>query len=145
MPVVIEFAWWMLEGSNAHHDIRTILATSAHEALHCFGLDHCITWECLMNSNHVEDKDECLFLSPLNLKKLVKTIKPKRFHDNNYVSRYVIDRYHALSKVLRELELESEADWANHKASLVEEAVSILPNKRAGQPIQRATKREKKV
>ncbi|CAJ1962133.1 unnamed protein product [Cylindrotheca closterium] len=110
----------------AKRNLRTLLATTAHETLHCFGLDHCITWQCLMNSHQV-DEHEFLFLSPLNLKKLVYAMLPpsdqtKQGNDTMLVNRYVIQRYNALGGVLKSLGFSKDATWAYRKASLVEEA-----------------------
>ncbi|KAL7579809.1 hypothetical protein ACA910_021941 [Epithemia clementina (nom. ined.)] len=50
----------------------TLLATCTHEILHCFGLDHCTSFACVMNAqSSMAQEEECLFLSPLNLKKWV--------------------------------------------------------------------------
>jgi len=108
---------------DAKTNLRTLLATTAHEALHCFGLDHCITWQCLMNSHQV-DEHEFLFLSPLNLKKLVYAILPSDQTKGNMVlvNRYVMDRYRALGGSLRSLGFSKDATWAYRKASFVEQA-----------------------
>mmetsp|Transcript_33893 Transcript_33893/g.82195 ORF Transcript_33893/g.82195 Transcript_33893/m.82195 type:complete len:247 (-) Transcript_33893:2819-3559(-) len=110
--------------NDAKRTLRTLLATTAHEALHCFGLDHCITWQCLMNSHQV-DEHEFLFLSPLNLKKLVYAILTSNHctkgKDDIVANRYVLDRYHALGDVLKSLDFSKDAAWAYRKASLVEQ------------------------
>lgn len=100
-------------------NLRTFLATTANEALHCFGLDHCITWQRLMNSQQV-DEHECLFLSPLNLKKLVHAILPsgKVKTNDELVNRYVIDRYKGLGDTLKNLGYPKDATWSYRKADV---------------------------
>jgi hypothetical protein len=48
--------------------VNELIGSVCHEFLHTLGLDHCVEWECLMNS-HAADQP-WLFLSPLNLRKL---------------------------------------------------------------------------
>jgi hypothetical protein len=90
-------------------DLHTLLATTPREALHCSGLDHCVTRRCLMNSNQV-DHHKFLFLSPLSLKKWVKMIMPNEFGNNGHVSEYVVNRHRALSEALKDIWLVSDAN-----------------------------------
>lgn len=111
---------------DAKRNLRTLLATTAHEALHCFGFDHCITWQCLMNSHQV-DEHEFLFLSPLNLKKLVYAILPSdqmKGKDDRLVNRYLLNRYNALGDALGKLGFSKDATWAYRKGSLIDQVTT---------------------
>lgn len=53
--------------------LRAVLATACHEALHAFGVEHCVSYRCLMNSapgDGVADEDACFWLCSLDRKKL---------------------------------------------------------------------------
>jgi len=93
--------------------ISTLLATCSHEALHCFGFDHCTTFQCLMNSQSIED-DDCLFLSPLNLKKWVVGVLGIR-GDDEAATKYVLERYAAMVEALESLGLVDEVPWLRNK------------------------------
>ena len=51
---------------------RRVAATVAHELGHCFGVDHCVEWECVMNESNSIDEDVAAFfdLCPLDLAKV---------------------------------------------------------------------------
>lgn len=54
---------------------RECMATMLHETMHCFGLDHCTLWRCLMNSTAGGDEAEDLdggymHLCPMDLRKM---------------------------------------------------------------------------
>lgn len=114
----------LINQDGAKQNLRTLLATTAHESLHCFGLDHCITWQCIMNSQQVEEH-EFLFLSPLNLKKLVHAILPPKENNVEKVHRYLSERYQVMAVTLNDLGFSDDAAWAYRKKSLLVQATEI--------------------
>lgn len=99
------------------HSLRTLLATATHETLHCFGLDHCCTFACLMNAVSVDD-DETLTLSPLNLKKWVCGVLGYA-KDDRKARDYVVKRYEELEQCFVVLGLRSDAAWVRRKLDLL--------------------------
>jgi hypothetical protein len=59
--------------------VRTMLSTSAHEILHCYQVEHCLAYKCLMNSSPDSGVDESsapFFLCPHDLAKLETIGRP---------------------------------------------------------------------
>ena len=43
--------------TTSESEPREVIATALHEVCHCFGLDHCVAWHCLMASLMLPDAD----------------------------------------------------------------------------------------
>lgn len=106
---------------NMECKLVTLLATCTHESLHCFGFDHCTTFHCLMNSQSIEAED-CLFLSPLNLKKWIIGVMGIRHDDDRQATEAVIARYQAMAQVLKEFKFDDKMKWLNRKLKAVHDA-----------------------
>ena len=70
--------------------VRTMLSTSAHEILHCYQVEHCVTYKCLMNSSPGSGVDEAsapFFLCPHDLAKLETIVRPSAKNNAEPYSR----------------------------------------------------------
>jgi hypothetical protein len=70
-------------------NLKGFLSTSIHELLHTMGFDHCNSWKCVMNAiAPTDEEDNCLFLSPVNLRKF------KLLHKiGDEDTSFLLDRY----------------------------------------------------
>lgn len=109
-----------VRSQGASQELAYQLSTTAHEAMHCFGLDHCGLYTCCMNSWCDEvrefspkpsrtkgslkyERDEvtgCLHLCPVCLRKLQVTC-----------SFNIRDRYCQLTSMYEELRLDDQVRW----------------------------------
>lgn len=106
--------------------MTTLLATCCHEVLHCMGVDHCTTFRCLMNAQSTENED-CLFLSPLNLKKYVMGVMGIRDSSSSshgdQCMEFVLERYRRIRIALRTLGYDSSnfsCQWLDEKIKLLQ-------------------------
>lgn len=82
--------------------VKRCCSTMAHELTHMFGVQHCISYQCLMNgSNSVEEADrQPLHLCPVDLRKL-----------HSSVGFDVIKRYEALKLFYAGANITDEVKW----------------------------------
>jgi len=90
--------------------LRRATWTLVHEISHMFGLSHCVYWKCVVaGSNHQAEADSRpLHPCPVCLRKLQSSIEfdPAKREDD-------------LAKVLRELGIDDEAAWSEHRAEWI--------------------------
>jgi predicted Zn-dependent protease len=91
-------------------DSETMI-TALHETMHTFGLSHCRTWDCIMNSKNDIDGYSCIHLCPLDLIKL-KIINPKLD---------IINRFEKLIDIFKKYEWNNDVDE-------VKKALEIIRN-----------------
>jgi hypothetical protein len=98
--------------------LKSLFCVSSHELLHTFGLDHCTTFECLMNSIQVDD---WLFLSPLNLRKLMHFHLESDEQSNEH--SFILKRYSKLLNFFEKMktsEFSDECKWLERKILAME-------------------------
>ena len=105
---------------RGEENLKGFLSTCLHELLHTLGFDHCNSWRCIMNAiAPSEEEDNCLFLSPVNLRKF-KLLHKIRDDDTTFLQ----DRYRRL---LDTALIQTHPAFAKEK-SWLEEIVAVLNN-----------------
>ncbi|MEN8150251.1 MAG: archaemetzincin [Planctomycetota bacterium] len=107
--------FWGKKAEPGDHEqaLRRACKLVTHELGHCFGLRHCIEWECGMNgSNSLEESDgRPIHLCPVCLKKL-------RWN----LGFDVIERYRRLHGFYDAHGLTAEAEWVERRIDRIEAA-----------------------
>jgi archaemetzincin len=88
--------------------LRRALKVMTHELGHMFGIHHCVEFSCLMNgTNHLAETDRLpMHVCPVDLRKLHRAVR--------FDAR---ERYRKLAEFYRRAGFESEAKWADRRAS----------------------------
>jgi archaemetzincin len=82
--------------------LQRVVRTAAHELGHCFGLDHCVYYACLMQgtSSLAEDVRQPPYLCPVCLAKLGRAVAGEK---NEEVKIWELKRYKFLLAVCRDI------------------------------------------
>lgn len=105
--------------------------TMTHELGHCFGLDHCVYYACVMQgcASSAEALRQPPYLCPVCLEKVATGIgsAPVKSWDDLYVrQRYTLERYRAIMKTCQLWdEQEESVFWVGYRVWL-EEMISLL-------------------
>ena len=125
--------------TTSESEPREVIATALHEVCHCFGLDHCVAWHCLMASLMLPDADGPdgdkdprgagyaklrkgaepppggrLWLCPLCEAKLLTAVgKPAAARESR-------PRYEALATALEAAGLGDDATWARQRLAALD-------------------------
>ena len=85
-----------------------LMKTTAHELSHTLGIDHCVEYNCLMNSQYVKESyKNPIYFCPFCLYKLYLTIK---FDP--------LERWNNLYKFFISNDMKASADWVKKRVSL---------------------------
>ena len=107
---------------------KSLLSTMVHEILHTIGFDHCNSWECVMNA--VPTEENFLFLSPVNLRKLLyfHSISEEAVENS---SLFLIQRYESIKRVLLRYGayFSKEIDWIEQKINAINSVCPIIQGK----------------
>ncbi|CAF1085854.1 unnamed protein product [Adineta ricciae] len=95
--------------------LRRAVGTYIHEVMHLFGLAHCIYYLCLMNGANGETEldKQPLRLCPICLRKMSMVFKDQTYD--------VMDMYHELFELSKELGLQAEADWYRNRLQVLDD------------------------
>mmetsp|Transcript_22119 Transcript_22119/g.28650 ORF Transcript_22119/g.28650 Transcript_22119/m.28650 type:complete len:363 (-) Transcript_22119:103-1191(-) len=102
--------------STSEPKIRDLFATAMHEAFHTVGLDHCTTWNCLMNPSSCDQI--CVTLSPLNLRKLLLMHKVPEKEGGHFL----VKRYQSIISAMRTFRgnpFRKDISWIENKLDLL--------------------------
>ncbi|SPO05171.1 uncharacterized protein DNG_07857 [Cephalotrichum gorgonifer] len=99
MPAAVKAASACGVGDEAGLWLSRVCKTASHELGHCFALDHCVYYSCIMQSTSCleEDDRQPPFLCPVCLPKLTSAVlMSKPGADKEAEQAYVLRRYGAL-------------------------------------------------
>ncbi|KAL0479352.1 archaemetzincin [Acrasis kona] len=85
---------------NSKVEFNNFLKTLAHEICHVFGIDHCIFFSCVMNAIVGDENVEPMWLCPVDLSKLRKSVGFEIQH-----------RYRNLITLFKEFSMTDEVSW----------------------------------